>query len=170
VESIIKDQGLLCFVPWLEFHDRYAGYVEVLGRDSFVWGLAHEDPHWLAPRKVDIDSELGDEIWYATCADAHPSYNYRLDNKGEFLGGPATTFDVHVERVGAYFEFQTRHRSRLLTNQELLDPDAITIRSRDESLVPEASDSFFRYYMSNKYLLVEDVETGRMHKGLIAID
>jgi hypothetical protein len=36
VEAIIRDQGAPCFPSWLEFHEQYAGYVDVIGRDSAV--------------------------------------------------------------------------------------------------------------------------------------
>src|SRR5215467_1789624 len=88
VEEIIGNRGYPCYPKWLEFHERFAGYVETIGPDVAVWGLIHENPQWLLPMKADIDREPLQETWYITCADVHPSYNYRLDDKGEFLGNP----------------------------------------------------------------------------------
>jgi hypothetical protein len=164
VEAIIRDQGYPCFSPWLDFHERYAGYLEVFGQDWAVWGLVHEKPVWLLPRKADIDREPHEETWYVTCADTHPSYDYRLDDKGEFLGPPAESFDIHVERIALGWDFHQKGPSRVLTTDELRGPgfQEIFITQIEPHLVAEASDRFFRYYMNENYLVVEDVESGRL--------
>lgn len=168
VESIIRAQGYPCLPIWLEFHDRYAGYVEVFGRDCAVWGLVHENPEWLLPRKAEIDREPNEETWYITCADAHPSYSYRLDNRGEFLGDPAVSFDVHVERVATFAEFQERVPCRALAVSELRSQAVrdVLLNELYQEPVTEASDQFFRYYMNDAYLLVEDAETRELRRGL----
>src|SRR5258708_6735285 len=73
IESIIRSKGYPCFAPWLDFHERFAGYVEVWGRDWAIWGLAHGAPHWLAPQAAEIDREPHEETWYISCVDCHPS-------------------------------------------------------------------------------------------------
>ena len=170
VEAIIREQGYPCFEPWLDFHDRYAGYHERFGRDGAIWGLAHERPQWLLPRKADIDREVNEEIWYVTCADAHPSYSYRLDNTGEFIGAPAERFDVHVERIALGWDFarRTGGRARPLSAGDLRGPAFAGILERVKAfLVSEASDRFARYYMTDTLLLVEDASTGALRKGQI---
>jgi hypothetical protein len=167
VEAIIRGAGCPCFAPWLDFHERYAGYLEVFGRDWAIWGLVHEEPVWLPPRQADIDREPHDETWYITCADVHPSYTYQLDDMGEFLGGPAESFDVYVERIALGWDFHRRSEIRILTADELRGPAFQEIFSDrvKAHLVTEASDSFLRYYMNDTYLVVEDASTGRLRNG-----
>lgn len=168
VETIITGSGFPCFAPWLAFHDRYAGYVETVGRDGFIWGLVHRNPYWLAPNKPDIDGEGDGQTWYITCADGHPSYDYRLENTGEFLGGaPAESFDIHVERIALGWEFKQRGEVRSLSTDEMRGPafrEAFEDRIKPHP-VSEASDRFSRYYMSDSYFVVEWVETGALRRG-----
>ena len=169
VELIICDQGLPCFPVWLDFHERYAGFLEVFGRDWAIWGLVHNNPEWLRSRKAEVDREPHEEVWYITCADAHPSYSYRLDNKGEFLGDPAESFDIHVERIALGWDFHQRGQSRALSTAELraLCSQEILMTQMKDDLVSGASDCFFRYYMNDTYLLVEDAKTGMLRKGKV---
>ena len=168
VEAIITGSGFPCFTPWLAFHDRYAGYVEAVSRDGFVWGLVHRNPRWLAPNKPDIDSEADEQTWYVSCADGHPSYDYRLDNTGEFLGGaPAESFGVHVERIALGREFMRRGVARTWSADELRGPAARhTFEEKVKAHpVAEASDRFSRYYVSESHFVVECVETGVFSRG-----
>jgi hypothetical protein len=169
VETIILDQGLPCFAPWLDFHERYAGYCERFGRDGAIWGLVQENPQWLPTRKAEIDRESHEETWYITCADAHPSYMYRLDNRGEFLGTPAESFDIHVERIAVGWDFdrRTSGQNRVLTAAEL---GAQGLLERVKPFrIAEASDRYFRYYMTETGLVVEDVKTGVLRRGRVRI-
>ncbi len=168
VEAAIRAQGYPCFEPWLEFHERYAGYVEWFGRDGAIWGVIHEKPQWLLPLRADIEKETHEDTWYVTCADAHPSYNYRLDSAGEFIGVAAQSFDIHVERIALGWEFNQRTggRDRPLTAGDLRGPEFSDLAERiSASLVPEASDRYFRYYMSDTQLLVQDAVTGVLKRG-----
>jgi hypothetical protein len=167
VEAIITGSGFPCFAPWLTFHERYAGYVERSAHDWFIWGLAHRNPYWLGANAVDVDSELDGKTWYITCADGHPSYTYRLEHTGEFLGGPAESFDIHVERLALGWEFKQRGAARVCSVDELRDP---AFRQVFEARVKpywvaEASDRFSRYYMSDSYFVVESVQSGALRRG-----
>ena len=161
VEIIIKNGEYPCFTSWLDFHEQYAGYVEIFGQDRAVWGLAHEKPVWLPSREVEIDQELNTDIWYITCADVHPSYTYQLDNKGNFLGFDAESFDINVERKALVWFFYNAGKSKVLYGEELIESNLreIFVSQIKPDLVPEASDRFFRYYMNDKYLLVENART-----------
>ncbi|MCL2779780.1 MAG: hypothetical protein FWD73_17445 [Polyangiaceae bacterium] len=167
VETIIRNQGFPVFDSWLDFHERYAGYEDTIGRDLAIWGLVHEDPYWLAPREADIDRELYEETWYITCADVHPSYTYRLTNTGEFLGAPAQSFDTNVERLALGWEFFQTVGGRAMTMTELRAPEFrdIFLNHIKPFLVAEASDNFIRYYMNDTYLISEIVETGDFRQG-----
>jgi hypothetical protein len=128
-----------------------------------VWGLVHDDPAWLLPRKAEIDREPNDNTWYVTCADVHPSYNYRLDDNGEFLGPPAISFDVHLERVALGWEFSLKGASRVLSKSEVQEQqftELFNTSIKPPHLIPEASDRYTRYYMSQRHLVVEDAASG----------
>jgi hypothetical protein len=94
-------------------------------------------------------------------------YNYRLDDKGEFLGPPAISFDVHVERVALGWEFSRKGASRVLSKSEVWGPQFTELfnTSIKPHLIPEASDHYARYYMSEQYLIVEDAEKGSIRKA-----
>jgi hypothetical protein len=167
VEEIIRNQGRPCYPQWLDFHERFAGYVETIGRDVAVWGLIHENPQWLRPMTADIDREPLQETWYITCADVHPSYDYRLDDKGEFLGYPAESFDKHVERMAVGWEFKRDRRIEVIDIDELRSQAFLGLfhSTVKPALVPEASDRYLTYYMDDHYLVVEDAETGKLRRG-----
>jgi len=169
VEAIIRDQGFPVFDPWLDFHERYAGYVDIIYLDWAIWGLVHEDSYWLTPRKADITREPHRETWYITCADTHPTYNYQLTDKGEFLGHPAKSFDTAVEHLALLWEFCHMGKVRPLTSDEL---HALALRSEfliyiSQFLVEEASGNSIECYMSDTYL-IESV--GGFRRGWVKIN
>ena len=45
VREVIEASGLPTFEPVIEFHCKYAGFVQPYGRVQFIWGLFHEFPH-----------------------------------------------------------------------------------------------------------------------------
>jgi len=166
VEALIVAGGYPCFAPWLAFHERYAGYLEVFGQDWAIWGLIHENPVWLLPNKPDIDRE-SEDTWYARCADAHPTYQYQLDQTGELIGMPAESFDVNVERLALGWEFHRRGKFRIVPDQELRGAAFREVFEREIKghLVSEASDHFSRQYMSERYLVVEDAGRGILRRA-----
>lgn len=154
VEEIIIRSGYPCFPHWLQFQDRYAGYVERIGWDTAIWGLIQKNTD-------EPEIEVCEGTWYITCADLHPSYEYRLDNRGEFLGGRAESFDIHVERLSLGWEFCQRGEARVLDADELqglVFSDHFRKQIKHH-LVPEASDRYSRYYMSDTWLVVELART-----------
>jgi hypothetical protein len=166
VEAIITARGFPCFAPWLEFHERYAGYV-LRGNDWFILGLVHRNSYWFGPNYPDVEAEIDGKTWYITCADGHPSYNYRLDNAGEFLGWPAESFDIHIERSALWWEFRQRGGVRVWSVDELRGPvgRATFERAVKQHLITEACDRFFRYYVSDAHFVVERVKTGELRLG-----
>lgn len=166
VEAIIAAKGFPCFAPWLAFHERYAGYL-LRGNDGFLLGLVHRQAYWLAPNTPDIDGEGDGKTWYITCADGHPSYTYRLENTGEFLGWPAESFDTHVERSALWWEFRQRGPVRVWPLDELRGPvgrDTFE-RAVKPHLIAEATDRFFRYYATDTHFVAEWAETGELRLG-----
>ncbi len=162
VEAALRERSLPRFDSWLSFHERYAGYVEPLGRDKAVWGLIHGQGTWLK-NTPDVDREVKEERWYVRCADVHPSYNYTLDHSGEFLAHPARTFDVKVERDALVHELGRQGRlARLYGAGPFDDPVLALVAEARERQVAEASDGFFRYFYSEFCVVVEDVELGEI--------
>jgi hypothetical protein len=167
VEKSLFEQGAPRFDAWLEFHDRYAGYVEQLGSGDFaVWGIVFETPNWLDPLQAQVDREQRDPIWYVTCADVHPSYVYRLDQEGGFFAPPASSFDVKIERDALVSAFSHAGKTRRAAQKELHDPEFVSewrrqlAASTDLQLVPEASDAHFRYYEGKTALVFENAKLG----------
>lgn len=159
VEQALANQGLPCFAPWLEFHERYAGFLERFGKDGAIWGLIHTKPLWLAPGKADVEKEEHEDVWYIRCADAHPSYSYQLDSAGEFLGTPAQSFDIHVERIALGWDFAQAGESHRLTVAEMRDISSEPfLQQLQAHRIYEASDKYSIYYMSDRILAVEDAK------------
>ena len=57
-----------CTVPasksWVDFQDRFGGYVETIGRDRAIWGLMHVAPEWQEPRgRASVVRLLAHELW-----------------------------------------------------------------------------------------------------------
>ncbi|MDH5692827.1 MAG: hypothetical protein OEZ47_06965 [Gammaproteobacteria bacterium] len=167
VEKIIKSQGYPCFDAWLDFQDRFAGYVEEFGGEAAVWGLVHEEPYWLPKKKAEIESEPDGKTWYISCADAHPSYSYQLENNGEFLGTPSESFDIYVERKSVAWHFNSNCEAELIKKPELSDPSFQKVFDLEikKDLVPEASDKFSKYYMNDFYFLIEDCKSGKFRRA-----
>jgi hypothetical protein len=75
VERALREQGLPCFSAWLDFHERYAGYVEPLGAEVAIWGIVHENSHWIKPGRAAVEKSHGEEAeWLVACAEVHGSY------------------------------------------------------------------------------------------------
>jgi hypothetical protein len=166
VERILRDGGWPAAPAWLEFHDRYAGYVERIYRDAAVWGLVHEDSFWFGPRRAEVDTdEDHEDDLFIYCAELHPAYGYRLDPAGRFLayGQEASSFDVHVERLAVWREFTTDHQAHKIVDQERLrDPEyrAELLARLAERPIPEASDSNCAWYADEETLIADDIRRG----------
>ena len=158
VEKVLRDQGAPCFQPWLDFHESYSGYVEPLGLDTAIWGIVHEKSHWIGPGGAEVDRELHEEVWYVTCAEVHPSYSYLLDDNGKFLGDPAESFDIKVERNALHWEFFPREGAGRVEH-DVKDAELIEHLRRDSRLVAEASDRFSRFLKGDDFVAIEDLET-----------
>lgn len=170
VQGILRERKYPQPAPWIDFHDRYAGYVELLGKDWAVWGLAHDRPYWLGPREVEAEVERGEasEIWTVTCADVHPSYEYTLDQDGVFSSEGAESFDIKVEQNAVRWSFARRGAV-----ESVVDPDelgALQHRLRDRLMEP-ASDKFSRFFMDDEFLLIQRVQASTwqawrlLHRG-----
>ena len=164
----ILSRGYPCPAAWLAFHQEYAGYVEPLGNDVAVWGLTHREGLWLKLNAV-VEQQPNAGRCYITCADAHPSYRYLLDDRGRFLGVPADSFDIKVERNALISEISKRSNRPLLRRPQIdRQRFAALLERLLGNVVPEASDSCFRYFAVPEAVLIEDVEAGRFVELLCA--
>src|SRR5262249_14302166 len=95
---------------------------------------------------------------------------YQMDNRGEFLGPPAESFEIHVERIAVGWQFGQLAQSRPLVQNELRDPafrDLFETRLRN-ARIAEASDRYSTYYMTDRYLVVEDTTKGILRRARVA--
>ena len=163
VRRALAEAGAPAPVPWLEFHERYAGYVVPLGLDGAVWGLAFErGTFWPSrvPFSVDVERDDPHAPWTIGCADVHPSYDdYRLDERGRFLDGPSSSFDVHVEQKALWVEFCRGSTSARV--RPGADEDALARIDADAVRVDEASDVHLEYWRGSTVLAVRDADASR---------
>lgn len=156
----LKRAGAEPFEAWLSFHERYAGYVEPIGQELAVWGLVHDSPAWLKKDAVEVEHVAAEKLWLVACADVHPSYEYRLDQSGALLEGPASNFDVHVERLALRSWFCTSGQAPTLA-YNVKKPKLVERIRAETELVPEASDAHFEYHLSATTLAIYEIARTR---------
>jgi hypothetical protein len=165
VDEVLRARlGKAAPTPWLDFHERFAGYVEPLGNESAVWGLTHHQSRWYQPLTVSIEQSLQAEAAsFIGCAEVHPSYVYQLGDTGFFRDPAAQTFELKIERNAARLEFFANAKKP----SRVLEPSApvFTERAKATPLIAEASDAFFRVYASRHLLAVQRVTDGRFVEG-----
>jgi hypothetical protein len=165
VAQIIEAAGVTPPATWLDFHDEFAGYCESLGGGEMaVWGLAFARERTLGgePRTVLVTRDRNKAPEFIACADVHPSFDYLMGVDGHFIGSsfPAARFSVKVERNALMWEF-----GRAGPVQRMYDLDGVSVLELREQLVgelsaflvPEASDSYARYYASPDKVLLESL-------------
>jgi hypothetical protein len=145
---------------WIDFHERYAGYVDPLGREEAVLGLVHEESRWHRENEVFVDNEEGP--WTICCAEVHPSFDYTLHEDGAFHsfggGGPCASYDVKVEQDSLIWDARRDGRPwRLAWNTKVLPAGGLDrLRERVRAVtVPEASDRFATAWRGTDALWVE---------------
>ena len=167
VERVLGEQGSPCFEVWLDFHERYAGYVEPLGGDQATWGIVHEGSRWMKPGQANVKKAHEVDVkWFVTCAAVHGSYTYELGDTGMFRERSAESFDIKVERNAARVTFMREavDRPRLWT--KLDDPAFLERVRRETTVVAEASDRFYRVLMGESLCVVEDAQTREIVEAL----
>jgi hypothetical protein len=147
------------FSAWVEFQEFFGGYVEVIGQDVAIWGVIHHDPQWLRPDSVEVERE-GQSSWRIACADVHPSYDYWLDEQGQFLslggGGRYASFCVKVERDAVFWESSCTGRIWELdvTLFESVGSIESLLAGLHDEVVAEASDKYATLHKSRDVILV----------------
>lgn len=105
VEQLFRDRNLVPDETWLEFHEKYAGYVEGGNPEVAIWGLCWETEiggiaprtlrysRWPTPKDVEPSA--------IQCAYLSAPDTYDLCRGGLFVGYPApsTRFETKIERT-----------------------------------------------------------------------
>lgn len=166
VRAALEEAGVPATDALLDFHERYAGYVQG-GPDVFVWGLVHAAPQWVAAMAVEEIEENG--LHYVTCADGHPSYALALDQHGVHYTTAcvprATRFDVMTEQKALVHErvSAASQRGPVAYRRLELCNDRAELR---EGLLPrlagaeiaEACDRYGNVYATDELVLEHYVE------------
>lgn len=162
VERALKEEGVPCYPAWLEFHERYAGYVEPLGLDQAILGLVHERSQWIAPKRVALlPSYEAAASRFIVCAEVHPSYVYKLGDNGCFRDPTAASFEIKLERSAARVAFFARRGARAVREQA--DLPAMMDRLNDEaSVVAEGSDETYQLLLGERCYALRNTETGQV--------
>ncbi|MDY7104474.1 MAG: hypothetical protein S0880_25080 [Actinomycetota bacterium] len=162
MERAIRAHDAPCFEPWLEFHERYGGYVEPRRGGDATWGIVHDSPAWLAAGTATIEEAPDDGDWFVRCVDVAPCASLVLDQGGEVVADrnidSAASFDVRVERVAALW-WCTERPGRSMRPKAVDGATGVRLveRVRDEDrIVPEASDHYVTCYLGDDYLAFED--------------
>lgn len=159
VVEALKRAECPVFESWLEFHEQFGGYKEVIGRDVAYWGIVHTNPGWpWEANEVYVQTRRNE--WFVNCADVHPSYDYRLDSSGQFLsvggGGYYESFVKKVERDamaraaaagGRRWREAVELRSKVEENVEAF------VGWSGAELVGEASDKYMTCWRGNDTII-----------------
>src|SRR5690554_4111493 len=162
IERILLENGHPCIRGWLDFHEKFAGYVEFIGQDRAVWGLAHESPSWMDPLSVEVEYDKKEGVFDIACADVHPSYNYLLSDSGVFWSFPSECFEIYVERKAVGYFFSEKGGVRSINDKEI-EADLLKKMIKKDNIIVEATDKFSNYYRFKNYLVVENVATSKVH-------
>jgi len=149
------------FESWLSFHERFAGYIEPIGVDIAHWGLMHENPHWLPPNDVVSDYDEVEKFWCIACADAHPTYEYQLDQHGVLHSAVTTcTFEVYIERRALQWWFCSQSANPKLTLNATA-PSLVDRIETETKLVQEASDEHYLHRLGDRILAIREIANNR---------
>jgi hypothetical protein len=166
VEQALRDQGQPCFPAWLEFHERYAGYVETLGLERAVLGIVHEQSRWIVPGRAAAARSYEPEAeWFVACAEAHPSHVYQLGDTGFFKTPAAVSFDVKLERSALRLAFLARAGGKLVLPGG--DEAELARLAAGATPVAEASDEHFEAVLGARFYGLRETSSGRwMDRGV----
>lgn len=162
VERALKEQDVPCYPAWLEFHERYAGYVEPLGLEEAVLGIVHERSKWIVPKRAAVEpSYESSASRFVICAEVHPSYVYKLGDTGFFREPAASSFEVKLERSAARVAFFARRGAKAVRDQANIR--AIDDRLDSETqVVAEGSDEHYQLLLGDRIYAFRNLETGQV--------
>lgn len=161
VEQALREQGERCFPAWLEFQDRYAGYVQPLGFECAVFGIVHAQSWWIKPgwAAVSRSYESGAD-WFVTCAESHPSFVYELGDTGLFKAPTASTFEIKLERDAVHVAFFARPGARRLYPAPSDAADVARLAGK-AALVVEASDEHYQAWVGDRFYGLQEASSGQ---------
>ncbi len=149
---------------WVDFHNRYAGFVIDLGAGALaVLGIAHRSAENMGRAGHgglyycwDDERPQGGAL-RVDCADAHPSFEFVLTDSGHFLGsgcgGGADSLDIKIEQWAIW---STSGIDKTWTVRWLRGETAAALVTNSElakSLVRDASDTQSTMYAGVGFVL-----------------
>jgi hypothetical protein len=166
VAEALRRAECVPYPSWLDFHERYAGYVDPLGQESAILGLVHRESYWLTPGEASVEQQ-DDGRYSVTCAEVHASFDYRLFEDGSFSsfggGGPCESFDVKIEQSAVLAEAWGDGRKWLRYYDLTTLPEGGLrgfCTAVGAELVPEASDKFAEVWRGHDAIWLAERETG----------
>jgi hypothetical protein len=150
---------------WLDFHERYGGYVEpISSTEDALFGLMFFETQWFTPMECELEDDPAADNAYIMCADVNPSYNFQLDKHGHLFAGPAECFEIHLERAALGKEFREGCANGTTFHFKRDELEAALAAEFDQLLagepVAEASDKYHTYFRS-EHLLVRRSARGQ---------
>lgn len=165
VAAAIREAGCTPYDIWLDFHERYAGYHEPLGKDAAIYGIVHTDSYWLGPGKASVRKGT-DGNYSVICAEVHGTYDFRLHQDGRFTsyggGGPCETFDVNVEQHSLVWE--VKKDGRIWPGRaHTMSADGLNAFRAAVGAEPvaEASDRFTSVWKGREVIVFERLDPSR---------
>jgi hypothetical protein len=152
VANAISDFGIPVETWLLDFHDRYAGFVQPIGLDEAVLGILHENSKWLGPNGIDGDNDPDD--WMLCCADAHPSHGYQFTSDKLFIGGCGSSFDTIMDRKALWHEFaSTGQIQYIVAHPNSIDEIAWRLIEETSATIDRSSDETEKLYTADQLLI-----------------
>lgn len=165
VYQLFEDYGVAPVDSWMDFHERYAGYVEHSGESIAIWGLCSETSNRLRPPRTlvcgndagELRKGQGEPEWIQ-CADVAEPVVYELYRDGEFDGYPceSRSFEVKIERTAIQHLF---YREGTVPVFRIDGVSVSRMRAEleaemSEAIVREASDQYAIYYLTKHRLMI----------------
>jgi len=160
LQQALNKQKIPVLPQWLDFHERYAGYDFSIGNDKIILGLIHQEHRsWPGDAyAVTVIGEASSDQYTLACADAHPSFQFELDQTGRFQHGPHSNFDMYVERCAAFDEFAAKGQ---ITRHSDTSEASIVHRVQQEAVQNTAlSDDISEYWESDTLVAIRSVADG----------
>jgi hypothetical protein len=136
---------------WTEFHTAFGGFELPLGLESANLGLVHGNSSWCP--ELGFDYDVSSEGTLVTCADAHPSFDFWLDESGSLLasgaGGQTESFSKYIEQRALIASLGPEWHLDLATSPTELEQIIHLLAEPDLS----ASDRHSTWFHGNEWLI-----------------
>ncbi len=154
VSEIIETSGLPIIKPVIEFHCKYAGFVQPYGRVQFIWGLFHSNPHdysFFQPNRPHCDT-MDENFRIFTCCNCHASDHWFLDETGAlywcYYPPLATSFEKKIERDAVAWELNSTNEAlfKVEFDRPITEILPELLPGFSDGLIEEASDHIESLY------------------------